>query len=337
MRKLIHLLLALIILSCSSPANELPAAKETAATVNQEFTITNLYDAFGKPGEGLTHDFGFSAVVTYHGKTIMFDAGTNADILKRNAQALGVDLSTVDYAVASHAHGDHINGFDYLLKVNPEVTLYLPFDFYTGARINFNVTGKEAEMRDSLPPHMQYFGGQKNLDLTINQSGRFWNANTKFIAENTEIEPGVHLIATRSPYLGYGSKYPSVEEIQGAVSPGADGDIAFAGLPELSLSLTTDQGEVILVGCSHSSVQNIIVATKEMTGSPIQLVYGGYHMLPYGREEVTSVAKHLKNELAVAQVAPTHCTGHLAFKLLQDIYQQDYLFAGLGETLVIRD
>ena len=35
--------------------------------------------------------------------------------------ALGVDLSKIDMAVGSHAHGDHLNGFDYLLSVNPKV------------------------------------------------------------------------------------------------------------------------------------------------------------------------------------------------------------------------
>ena len=74
---------------------------------------------------------------------ILFDAGTNADILKNNADALGIDLATVDLAIGSHAHGDHLNGFDYHLEVNPNVKIYLPFDFYTGAKIKFNVEGKE--------------------------------------------------------------------------------------------------------------------------------------------------------------------------------------------------
>ena len=181
---------------------------------------------------------------------------------------------------------------------------------------------------------MKYFGEQGDLDLTINQSGRFWKANAEFVKEHLQIENGVKLVFTRSPYLGYASKYPSVEEmkIQGEESE-TSGDIQFAGLPELSLSLSTDRGEVILVGCSHSSVQNIVVDTKGFTGEPVHLVYGGYHMLPYGREEISTVASRLKNELGVERVAPAHCTGHLAFKVLMDVYGEDYLFAGLGSTV----
>jgi 7,8-dihydropterin-6-yl-methyl-4-(beta-D-ribofuranosyl)aminobenzene 5'-phosphate synthase len=41
----------------------------------------------------------------------------------------------------------------------------------------------------------------------------------------------------------------------------------------------------------------------------------------------------LKNDFKVHRVAPAHCTGHLAFKILSDMYKDDYLYAGLGETI----
>ena len=182
---------------------------------------------------------------------------------------------------------------------------------------------------------MQYFGGEKDLNLTINQSGRFWNANVEFVRENIALGDGVKLIATRSPYLGYGSKYPFVDEMQafGKEELQSDNDIAFVGLPELSLSLSTPDGEVLVVGCSHSSIQNIIADTKKQTKNEVLMVYGGYHMLPYGREEIHTIINQLINEFGVKQIAPAHCTGHLAFKLLKDAYGKNYVYAGLGETI----
>lgn len=300
-------------------------------SIIEDNSITNLYDAFGKERKGLTKDFGFSALVKYKGKLILFDAGTNADILKANTDALGIDLSKVDFAIGSHAHGDHINGFDYLLEVNPDVKIYLPHDFYLGANINFNIEGKEKYVMESLPEEMQYFGGEKELQIKFKQSGRFWNANVEYIKENTELEPGINLIFTRSPYLGYGSKYPSVDgshEID-------DDEVKFTGLPELSLSISTEDGEALIVGCSHSSVQKIANETKDYTNKPINLIYGGYHMLPYDRNEINIVASKLKNNFNVKKLAPTHCTGHLAFKILKDTFGDDYCFAGLGETIKI--
>jgi 7,8-dihydropterin-6-yl-methyl-4-(beta-D-ribofuranosyl)aminobenzene 5'-phosphate synthase len=326
--------------SCQQSSNDKAERKQPKpASEIEDYTITNLYDAFGKIRDGTTKDFGFSALIKYNGKLILFDAGTNADILKNNIEALGIDLKSIDFAICSHAHGDHLNGFDYLLQVNPNVKIYLPFDFYLGAKINFNIEGKEEAIRDSLPEEMQYFERGTNLNITINQSGRFWNANVEYVNENIEIEPGIKLISTRSPYLGYGSKYPSLDTMKvfGNVdSQSSDNEIKFVGLPELSLSLSTEEGEVLVVGCSHSSVQNIIQETKEFTYKEISLLYGGYHMLPYDRNEINTIATQLKDVFGVKKIAPTHCTGHLAFKILKDTYGEDYLFAGLGERIKMK-
>jgi 7,8-dihydropterin-6-yl-methyl-4-(beta-D-ribofuranosyl)aminobenzene 5'-phosphate synthase len=297
-------------------------------------SIINLYDAFGEEKEGLTWDFGFSCLVKYNGRTILFDSGTNADIFKRNVETLGVDLRKVDYVVASHAHFDHINGFDYLLEINPDVEIYFPFDPFWGANIPFDVSGQEPGVADSLEMRMRYFQGDYET-CRFNQSGRFWKANVQFIRQNSEIEPGVKLIATSSPYMGYFSKYPNldIDESGMAFNNDLKDNTTFIPLQEISLSLETDEGEVIVVGCSHSTVEKIIMETKNYTENDIALVYGGYHLLPYKREVLQQMADRLKNDLGVKRVAPAHCTGHLAFRTLKMAYGEHYLFAGLGEEL----
>ena len=87
----------------------------------------------------------------------------------------------------------------------------------------------------------------------------------------------------------------------------------------------------MFVGCSHSTVEKIIVETKQYTKNSIDMVYGGYHLLPYDRTELNSLALRLKKELRVKRIAPAHCTGHLAFKILKDTYRENFVFAGLGE------
>ena len=92
---------------------------------------------------------------------------------------------------------------------------------------------------------------------------------------------------------------------------------------------------MLVVGCSHSSVQKIIQETKGFTSEEINLLYGGYHMLPYGRSEINIIASQLKNDFGVKKIAPAHCTGHLAFKILKDTYDENYIFVGLGERIRI--
>ena len=73
--------------------------------------MTNAYDAFGSEKMGLRRDFGFSTVVEYRGKTILFDAGTDARVFESNLKTLKIDLRRVDIAIVSHGHYDHTGGF----------------------------------------------------------------------------------------------------------------------------------------------------------------------------------------------------------------------------------
>ena len=291
--------------------------------------IVNLYDAFGPRREGLTQDFGFSALIRYEGTTILFDSGTNADILRSNAAALGIDLAEVDVAVASHAHFDHVNGFDHLLEVNPDVKLYFPADLYWGMNTDFDVAGPEADVASTLPDEQRYFGGTTER-FRFRQTGRFWRANVEFVSDHTEIGPGMTLIATRSPFVGYFTRYPTIGGLE--TQAGTIGDARTIDLPELSLNLASPTGDVLLVGCSHSQVETIVRSTADHLGRSIGLVFGGYHMLPYTSDEIREVASRMKEELAVAGVAPAHCSGHAAFKVFREVYGEHYRMAGLGTT-----
>ncbi|MBT8185068.1 MAG: MBL fold metallo-hydrolase [Eudoraea sp.] len=296
----------------------------------KEGTITNLYDAFGKD-TSLTRDFGFSCITKYKGKTILFDAGSNADIFKNTTDKMAIDLAQVDIVVVSHGHFDHLNGLDHLLKVNPKVKIYFPYDIFWGAPVPFDATGPEPTVKDSLPSHMQYFDGGDTKFL-INQSGRFWNANVEFVKTSKEILPGLNIITTSSQFMGYFSCYPGKSFVEGQFDKNQE-SCKNTNLPELSLSMKTDKGQVVLVGCSHTGVESIVDETLSVTKDKIDLVYGGFHMLPFDRIQIIQLANVLKNELKVRSIAPAHCTGHLAFKILKDTYKSDYLYAGLGETI----
>ena len=120
MKKISVFIIVMCFLAFTMPKNNIPFKP-----VLTEGSIINLYDAFGKD-TSLTKDFGFSCITKYQGKTILFDAGSNADIFKRNVTALGIDLKSIDLVIISHGHFDHLNGLDYLLALNPNVNIYFP-------------------------------------------------------------------------------------------------------------------------------------------------------------------------------------------------------------------
>ncbi|NIS17609.1 MAG: MBL fold metallo-hydrolase, partial [Phycisphaerae bacterium] len=68
------------------------------------------------------------------------------------ANALNIDLGEVDFAVASHAHADHTGGFHYLMRVNPDVKIYFPNDFFgASGPLTFDIGGTDPHISKELP------------------------------------------------------------------------------------------------------------------------------------------------------------------------------------------
>ncbi|MCY7348621.1 MAG: MBL fold metallo-hydrolase [Pyrinomonadaceae bacterium] len=321
MKQSLFILVALtIIIGLTVGSSATAQTKPTSLGV----VLTNAYDAFGSEKKGLKHDFGFSTVVEYKGKTILFDAGTDAKVFESNLKSLKINLRKIDIAIVSHGHYDHIGGFDYLLSVNPKVKIYLPNDFFSlGAPIKFPFRETEPNVAKTLPKEMQYFGGESVVEgmLTV-PTGRFWKSDVEYLTEAKEVLPGVTVIPTTSKLMGTFIKYPPFEE-----------NPQFIGMPELSLSLATEKGEIVISGCSHTTIETIVQETKKVRKGKIHLVVGGFHLIPYKREYIEGLAKRMKEEYEVESVAPAHCSGHLGFSIFQKVFGDKYRFFGLGERI----
>jgi 7,8-dihydropterin-6-yl-methyl-4-(beta-D-ribofuranosyl)aminobenzene 5'-phosphate synthase len=310
-------ILAVLLISCLVLISPL-----VGRSLDQPNSILNLYDAFGHGKRGTTFDWGYSALIHYNGKTILFDSGNNTAIFEHNVKALSVDLSKIDFAVLSHYHADHFSGFDYLLRVNPRVKIYLPDEPELGAPVDFKFVNEPNSEFKGMAPEELYFDGKKS-DMVYLASGSFPHANKEFVKVSREVAPGIYIIATLAPMMGNFDAYPpsSLEH------PELD------NLPELSLALKTEKGTVIVTGCSHTKVEEIIKTTKGFVGQSIDLVAGGYHLFPYDRAYIDALAKNMKTNLGVHRVAPAHCTGNLAFKIFKEQFGDAYSYAGLESVV----
>src|SRR4030043_1111069 len=95
---------------------------------DQPIRFTILYDNYLHK-EGTKSDWGFSCLIEGTEKTILFDTGTQPEILMHNVGVLGVDLKKVDQIVISHNHDDHTGGLSAILEKNPNVTVFFPVSF----------------------------------------------------------------------------------------------------------------------------------------------------------------------------------------------------------------
>jgi 7,8-dihydropterin-6-yl-methyl-4-(beta-D-ribofuranosyl)aminobenzene 5'-phosphate synthase len=88
-------------------------------------TLTIVYDNY-KHDERLQAEWGFSCLIETAGQSILFDTGGDAKVLKANFRKLNIDPNSIDTVVISHMHWDHINGLEWLVKVNRHLEIFLP-------------------------------------------------------------------------------------------------------------------------------------------------------------------------------------------------------------------
>ena len=79
--------------------------------------------------DSLRTAWGFSALITGPAKTILFDTGSDGDLLLENMARLQIEPAGIDTVVLSHIHGDHTGGLTGFLKANARVEVYLPRSF----------------------------------------------------------------------------------------------------------------------------------------------------------------------------------------------------------------
>ena len=106
------------------------------------------------------------------------------------------------------------------------------------------------------------------------------------------------------------------------------------GIIEQSLVIESVKGLVIVTGCAHPGVVEIVARAKEMLGGQIYLVLGGFHLGGRSAADIEQVLAGFRH-LGVKKLAPCHCTGKLALELMEKEYGEDFIRNGVGKVLRI--
>jgi len=290
----------------STAAIAAPLVYSTTFAQAQSGKLTVLFDAFGKPS-GLKRGWGYAALIEYGGRRVLFDTGSRGSDFVHNVNSLGVDLKGLDFVVISHRHNDHTGGLHHVLQQNPEVPIYTPVE---GAGFNsLSPAGLIAMMRrkvPTVPEELQYFGGNPPSE---NRSDSPWpNARFSQITQPTEVLPGFFILSTRSARPG------TIE------------------MNEVSLVVKTPKGSVIVVGCSHPGVENIIDAAAKIDPN-IHSVFGGFHLVDIPDEKVSELVLSFRDKWRIERVSAGHCTGQFAFAEMLRVYGDKFDLAGVGTVI----
>ena len=107
-------------------------------------------------------------------------------------------------------------------------------------------------------------------------------------------------------------------------------------IKEQSLIINTVKGLVIITGCSHQGIIEILKSAKQQFGKNIYLVLGGFHLLQHSDEAMNEILKEFKN-MGVIYCGATHCTGPKQIQMFKEAYGKNYIGMGTGRIINITE
>ena len=244
-------------------------------------------------------EWGFAALVEADGHRILVDTGSHPDTVLDNARDLHIDLSNVDEVILTHNHWDHVRG---LLTLRREMMKKNPKAFSI------------ADVADGIFDSRPSAKGERNEMIAIRKE--FESAGGKFVvnSSSTELFPGVWLtgpVPRPFPERNW-SGTGKVLTPSGLVED---------NIPEdQSLVLDTSKGLVVLTGCGHAGIVNIVTMTeKHFKDKPIYGIVGGLHLFASTDEQIDWTAARLRS-YHVENLLAAHCTGiEATYRLRQDL------------------
>lgn len=105
-------------------------------------------------------------------------------------------------------------------------------------------------------------------------------------------------------------------------------------LYEQALVLQTERGVVVITGCAHPGIINLLEEVQKRLGGPIYLVLGGFHLFKESGRSVSKIVEGFKS-LQVERVAPCHCSGDGAIAKFQEAYGEAFYKVGTGTVIAL--
>ena len=275
---------------------------KTRLTILCENSVGVPFDVLG--------EHGFSCFVETDSGNYLFDTGQGYTIT-RNSLTLKKDLSSIEAIMISHGHYDHTGGLPAVLKQKGPVDVYGHNDMF--AR---RIWSKEGITRDiGIPFRRSYL---ESL-----------GAQFKLGSDLVEIGPGIYLtgeIPRESSFEKGDDAMTLIAENGQEVHPDPLHD-------DLSMLVKTDKGIIIVLGCAHAGMINIInYAIDKLQTDQIFAVIGGTH-LGFATDEQFEETLKVVDSYNIAHIGVSHCTGLEKASMLHARLGERFFFGTVGAVL----
>lgn len=261
--------------------------------------------------EEFNNEHGLSLYIETKKHKILFDLGASA-LFAENAKKLGVDISEVDLVVISHGHYDHGGGLKAFLNINSKAKVYL--------------NQKAFDKHYSNRP-----GGEKayiGLDEGLMQSDRFI-----FVGDHLIIDDELELFSSvKGRKLNPSGNQDLLMKMGTLLVPD---DFAH----EQNLIIKEDGKTLLVAGCAHNGIVNIMDHIIDIKRSAPHYIIGGFHLYNRSADKyedpalVRLIGEYLKN--TGSKYYTCHCTGIEPYKNLKEIMGEKIQYLATGSQLII--
>ncbi len=259
---------------------------------------------------GAIAEHGWSVYIESDQGNFLFDTGQGKGIIN-NARHFKKDLSTIQGIMISHHHYDHTGGLLDVLEQTGKVNVYSHPELFK----NSYVVDEGIEKNIGIPFRREI----------LESRGAQFKFNTGFC----EIIPDL-MLSGEIPRLTEFEK--SSKRFLLKTGEGYSQDLIF---DDQTLIVNTDEGLIIILGCSHSGMINIINYVIDKTGkNHIHTIIGGTHLGPASEETKEKTIQALK-KFDIEKIGVSHCTGlETSMRLFQE-FGNRFFFCNVGTEIKI--
>ncbi|MZP28271.1 MBL fold metallo-hydrolase [Heliobacterium undosum] len=236
----------------------------------------------GASGGALLGEYGLSILIQTAGKSILYDTGQSGLVLQ-NLSRLGVHPSTLDAVVLSHGHFDHAGGLPVVVEhARKELPIYLSPEAF---KVRFSHSRGEK----------RFIGIPWRPERLPGGMSRF-----RFVEEPLQVADNLWLSGTVPRVTPYERGDDQLRDDQGRPDNHPD---------DLSLYYRSDKGLVVVSGCAHAGIINVIRHGLAVTGCDrLRAIVGGTHLGLVAEAQREAALEEL-DRLNPDLVAACHCTG----------------------------